>query len=199
MTEREFYNKIPEWIEHDWERWNHITCLAYFCHKYEQVNDVKFRLVRSKNGPTLGKEARDFSKLFQMLAPEDYKMMSGDKKKDVRVSVCKEIYNFINWMFDYKFRSGHKSVNGTRIFLVPSIVNEFERMYKSFLAKKDSEDKMGNLISWCNKNAAEIFDSHQIEEVKDLSMLRKYADMYSLGASSIERLVLRKAEEMGLI
>lgn len=199
MTEEEFYSKIPEWIEHDWERWNHITCLAYFCHKYELKNKVRFRLVRSFKGPTNGKESRDFSKLFETLAPENYKSLSAEEKNRIRTDIYRKIYNYINWMFDYKFRSGEKSVTGTRIFLIPALINEFERMYSSFLRKKDKQTKIEELISWCKENAPEIFDAHQLEQVKDLKMIKKYADSYSLDPNSLERIVLNKAKTMELI
>jgi antitoxin component HigA of HigAB toxin-antitoxin module len=102
-------------------------------------------------------------------------------------------------MFDYKFRRGAQSVNGTRLFLMPSIIVEFERMYNSFLEKKGSENKFEKLISWCKKEAPEIFQAHQLEREEDLKMIRNYAEMYSLNSESLERRVLTKASEVGLI
>lgn len=199
LTEEDFFKNIEEWIKADISEWTHITLLAYFCHKYEKKNGVKFRLVRAKKGPTLGKEAADFAKLFRTLAPESYKDLPKEKKDKVRHEINMKIYNYINWMFDFKFRRGEQSVNGTRLFLTPSIIVEFERMYNAFLEKKGSENKFEKLISWCKKEAAEIFQMHQLEREEDLKMIKNYADMYSLDNSSLERKVLQKASEVGLI
>jgi hypothetical protein len=199
LSEEDFFKNIDEWIKADISEWTHITLLAYFCHKYEKKNGVRFRLVRAKKGPTLGKEAADFAKLFRTLAPENYKDMDKKEKDKVRHDINLKIYNYINWMFDYKFRRGTQSVNGTRLFLTASIIVEFERMYNSYLAKKGSENKFEKLISWCKKEAAEIFQSHQLEREEDLKMIQRYAEMYTLGNDSLERRVLYKASEIGLI
>ena len=140
MNQEDFYKKIPEWISKDKAAWNHITLMAYFCHKYEQKNKVRFRLVRWKADPGKGKESRDFAKLFNIFALETYSELSGEARSTEKQRVVKKIYNYINWMFDFKFRSGEKSVTGTGIFLLPSMINEFERMYSSFLQKGKSEN-----------------------------------------------------------
>jgi len=199
MNQEEFYAKIPEWIAKPKSTWNHITLMAYFCHKYEQKNGVKFRLVRWRSDPGKGKESRDFAKLFKTLAPENYASLDKERKKEVKEEVTHKIYNYINWMFDYKFRRGQQSVNGTRIFLVPSIIVEFERMYSKYLSKQKSENKMERLISWCKDEVTEIFSSHQLEREDDLRMLKRYAEMYSLGEETPEGRVLAKAIEVGLL
>lgn len=199
LTEEDFFKNIEEWIKADISTWTHITLLAYFCHKYEQKNGVRFRLVRAKKGPTLGKEAADFAKLFRTLAPDSYQDLPKDRKDKVRHEINLKIYNYINWMFDYKFRRGSQSVNGTRLFLTPSIIVEFERMYNAYLEKKGSESKFDKLISWCKKEASQIFQSHQLEREEDLKMIKRYAEMYSLKEDTLERLVLAKASEIGLI
>lgn len=199
LTEEDFFKNIEEWIKADVSTWTHVTLLAYFCHKYEQKNGVRFRLVRAKKGPTLGKEAADFAKLFRTLAPESYQDLPKERKDKVRHEINLKIYNYINWMFDYKFRRGSQSVNGTRLFLTPSIIVEFERMYNAYLEKKGSESKFEKLISWCKKEASKIFQDHQLEREEDLKMIKRYAEMYSLKEDSLERLVLAKASEIGLI
>jgi hypothetical protein len=199
ISEEDFFNNIEEWIKADISTWTHVTLLAYFCHKYEKKNGVKFRLVRAAKGPTLGKEAADFAKLFRTLAPENYKDLQKELKDKTRKDINMKIYNYINWMFDYKFRRGNQSVNGTRLFLTPSIIVEFERMYSSFLEKKGSENKFEKLISWCKKEAAEIFQMHQLEREDDLKMIARYAEMYNLDGTALERRVLQKASEIGLI
>ena len=123
MNQQEFYENIPNWISKDKDSWNHITLMAYFCHKYKEKHGVNFRLVRWKGDPGKGKESRDFAKLFKVLAPEDYNNLTGGDKQDIRSGVILKIYNYINWMFDYKSRRGDKSVTGTGLFLMPSMIS----------------------------------------------------------------------------
>jgi len=199
MNEEQFYNSSKKWLDADIGTWTHITMLAHFCQKYEDSNGVRFRLIRARKGPTMGKEAADFAKLFRTLAPEDYKDFDKSKKNIIRREINLKIYNYINWMFDYKFRRGSQSVNGTRIFLVASIINDFERMYEKYLKTKTSKSKIDKLIAWCKEEASEIFDSHQLNIEGDIRMIEQYAKMYSLNNESIEKRVLSKASEIGLI
>jgi hypothetical protein len=199
MNQNEFYKKIPEWISKPKSTWNHITLMAYFCHKYEVVHSVRFRLVRWNSDPGKGKESRDFAKLFKTLSPENYSSLPVAQKKAAKEEVIIKIYNYINWMFDYKFRRGDKSVTGTKIFLLPSMINEFERMYSGFLSKNREDNKISSLISWAKENAPGIFSLHQLECANDLKMLQKYINMYSLQKDSLESTVLQRAKEMMLI
>lgn len=199
MNQEEFYAKIPEWIAKPKSTWNHITLMAYFCHKYEQKNGVKFRLVRWKSDPGKGKESRDFAKLFKTLAPEDYASLDKERKKEVKEEVTHKIYNYINWMFDYKFRRGDRSVTGTKLFLMPAMINEFERMYSSFLLKKKNENSMESLLTWAKERVPNIFDYHEIEDVRDIKMLQEYIKSYSLEEDSPESILLKKAKEMNLV
>jgi hypothetical protein len=199
MLQKEFYQNIPKWISQDKSRWNHITLMAYFCHKYEEKHGVKFRLVRWKDNPGKGKESRDFAKLFKVLSPEDYDNLSSDKKKEIKKEVILKIYNYINWMFDYKFRRGGNSVTGTQIFLLPSMINEFERMYSSYVAKNTQKLKMSALVEWAENNLPKIFDLHQVEEIGDVKMIESYCKTYNLSDTSIENLFLNKAKELRLL
>ena len=196
MTQDEFYEKISEWISKPKNSWNHITLMAYFCHKYEIENNIKFRLVRWKSDPGKGKESRDFSRLFKTLAPEDYNDLKPDEKKEVKEYIIVKIYNYINWMFDYKFRSGEKSVTGTQIFLMPSMINEFERMYSNFLKKNKDVLKFSALVQWSKENIPEIFEMHQIDHIEDLNMIAKYVEIYNLEDDSLERMLLNRAKTM---
>tara|TARA_B100000131_G_C18103673_1_gene606976 strand:- start:443 stop:1039 length:597 start_codon:yes stop_codon:yes gene_type:complete len=198
MTQDEFYNNISSWISKPKEEWNHITLMAYFCHKYQLKNKVRFRLVRWKNSPGLGKESRDFSKLMNTFLPENYKGLDKHVRLDLKKKVIVKVYNYINWMFDYKFRSGERSVTGTGIFLMPSMINEFERMYSKFLDNDLSEEKMSVLIAWCNENCPEIFRLHQLEDISDLKMIRYYLEK-SGKELPIESMVVGYAKEVGLI
>ena len=199
MNEEEFYNNIERWINTDISEWSHLTCLAYFCYKYEKKNKVRFRLVRSRKGVASGKESADFAKLFKTLAPENYQELSKEQKFLIRKDVNLKIKNYVNWMFDYKFRSGTASVNGTRIFLAPNIIVDFERMYAKFLAKEQTNNKFEILLSWCQQEVNDIFDRHQLEREDDLKIIKRYADQYALKDNSPERRVLAKAMSIGLL
>jgi hypothetical protein len=199
MNQQEFYEKIPEWISKDKDSWNHITLMAYFCHKYREKHGVNFRLVRWKGDPGKGKESRDFAKLFKALAPEDYSDSTDCNKQDIKKDVILKIYNYINWMFDYKFRRGEKSVTGTGLFLMPSMINEFERMYVDHMSLKKKVQGIETLVSWAKNNLPEIFSKHQVEESSDLRMIESYVKTYSLSKNSPESLLLAKAKELEVL
>jgi len=199
MIQEEFYEKVPEWISQDKDRWNHITLMAYFCHKYELKHGIRFRLVKWNRDPGKGKESRDFARLFKVLAPESYDELSSKDKRDTKKEVILKIYNYINWMFDYKFRRGDRSVTGTQIFLLPSMINEFERMYSSYVIKNGQKLKMGSLIEWAESNLPKIFDLHQVEELSDVKMIERYYNAYNLTDNSTEYLFINKAKELRLL
>ena len=199
MNQEEFYKKIPEWISKPKSSWNHITLMAYFCHKYEKIHGVRFRLVRWKSDPGKGKESRDFSRLFKTFAPENYAELNAVEKRALREKVNMKIYNYINWMFDYKFRRGDKSVTGTQIFLLPSMINEFERLYASFLSKNNINKQIEILFSWAKDNVSGIFDNHQLDDIEDVKMLKKYRDFYNLDEKSAESIMINKAIELGVL
>ena len=199
MNQQEFYEKIPDWISEGKESWNHITLMAYFCHKYREKHGVNFRLVRWKGDPGKGKESRDFAKLFKALAPEDYSDLTGGDRQDIKKDVILKIYNYINWMFDYKFRRGDKSVTGTGLFLMPSMINEFERMYGDYVSHKKKRRSIESLVSWAKHNLPEIFSKHQVEECSDLRMIETYIKTYSLSKDSPESLLLAKAKELEVL
>jgi len=199
MTEEEFYDKIPEWLKTDIEHWNHITLLAYFCHKYEKVNGIRFKLVRSKKGPTSTKESRDFAKLFKTMAPENYESLPRDERNDVRVITIKKIGHYINWMFDFKFKKTGQPINGTQTFLSPSILNEFERMYADRQSRAKNKDIFQMLIDWVRSNYPQLLEEHQLDRVEDLKMIQSYINTYSLPHDSAESELIKKSKEIGLL
>ncbi len=199
MDQEEFYEKIPEWISKDKSTWNHITLMAYFCHKYEQKNGVRFRLVRWNTDPGKGKESKDFAKLAKTFLPENFEKLPKEQQKNLKEEVVHKIYNYINWMFDYKFRRGERSVTGTQLFLTPSIINEFERMYSAFLSKRNQEGSFEELMDWVKKQVPDILKLHDLEDPKDIRMIQRYAENYNLEQSSLEWKVVKKAKELNLL
>jgi hypothetical protein len=155
-----------------------------------EKNGVRFRLVRWKEDPGKGKESRDMAKLFKTFAPENWESLSKNDKDAEKLKIIMKIYNYINWMFDYKFRSGDRSVTGTQLFLMPSIINEFERMYSKYLATNNGTAKMKELILWAKENVPEIFGLHELEEKRDVQMIEKYAELYHLDDLSPEKVLI---------
>ena len=159
MTKNEFYKVAEDWISHPKENWNHLTLMAYFYHKYKKRSGVNFYPASWSGNPALTKESRDFAKLFKIWAPEDYALLDSDKKRGARSIVNQKAYNYINWMFDYKFRYGNKAVTGTGIFLNNNMLNEFEVMYmnrrvsyfKDYSEQKPSKNPPFSSIYLCSK------------------------------------------------
>lgn len=200
MTKQEFYNIIEEWISAPREKWNHVTVVAYFYHKYFQRNGIHFTPARWSGNPASSKECRDFARVFKIFAPDNYSDLDYAKKQEVRVATYTKIYNYINWMFDYKHRYGDKGqAVTTQFFISPYALNEFQIMYKRALRKQESRSKIKELISWCQSEMPEILEVHQIEKPDDLKLINKYADMYSLEDSSNERRLINQAQKMGII
>lgn len=204
MTDADFYDNIEKWIEKDVSEWNRVTLVAYFCYKYQFKNKnnpekVPFRLTKSKRGSLSSKELADLSKLFNIFAPENFSELEKEKKKEVTSTVNIKIKNYINWMFDYKFRSGSQSVNSTKLFLMPGIIVEFERMYAQHLNKQNNADKMEVFLKWCHSEAKDVLNKHQLTIVGDLLFFKKYVEQYKLSPESLEVIVLNKAIEFGLL
>lgn len=197
MTEEEFYQKIPSWIGADRPSWNHITLFAYFCSKYEKKTGVRFKMVRSKSGPTSTKETKDFSKLIKIFCPDNIDKLSDEKKAELKLAAINKIYNYINWMFDYKFRHA-PAVSGSQVFLVPSILNEFERMYAAHLSSKKSESKISDFIIWIKSKHPESLNKFELETKEDISLFVKYAENRK-NPDIVTTSILEKIKEMNLL
>lgn len=199
MTRNEFYANVETWILNPKENWNHITLMAYFYHKYKKRTGTNFYPATWKGNPALTKESRDFSKLFKLFAPDNYKLLGPKSKKEAKRVTNQKIYNYINWMFDYKFRYGNKAVTGTGIFLNNNMLNEFEVMYNAQMKKHQEQDGIGKLVSWAKTAVPEVLEAHQLGRPADIGMIEKYIEMYDLDASAPERQLIAKAKELKLI
>lgn len=197
MTEEEFYQKIPAWIGLERSTWNHVTLFAYFCHKYMEKTGVRFRMVRSKSGPTSTKETRDFAKIISYFSPDDYDALGESEKSQKKVFAVIKTYNYINWMFDYKFRNS-SGVSGTQLFLAPSIINEFERMYASHLAKTKLQSSVEEFLTWLHNNMPNVRDRFQLESKEEIALFMKYADGLKAKDQDIN-LIVNKITEMKLL
>lgn len=200
MTKSEFYNLIDEWISQPKERWNHVTLVAYFYHKYKQRNGVNFTPNRWSGNPASSKECRDIARIFKLFAIDNYSELNSENKKLERIKTNQKIYNYINWIFDFKYRYGDNGVAVTTQFLfAPYNLNEFQIMYSKALKKNDSASKIDKLLNWCKKEMPEILDSHEIQNIKDIELIKKYAEMYNLEDNSNEIILIKKSIKMGLI
>lgn len=199
MTKEEFLSKINDWTNAERATWNHITLMAYFYKKYHQKNGVHFIPATWKGEPAKTKESKDFAKLVKKFLPDDFDKREDEEKAALKGEAINKVYNFINWAFDWKCRTGDKSVNGTQFFLVPSLINEFERAYAAHVKKKKSQSGIDALIDWCRKEAPEILESHQLEKPEHIKMIIRYAQSYKLESTSPEMKTVNKAKELGLI
>lgn len=200
MTKQEFYDSIDEWISAPREKWNHVTFVAYFHHKYFQKNGTHFATLRWNGNPASSKECRDMAKIFEIFASEDYKELPSDLKQLEKERVNRKIYSYINWMFDYKHRYGDKGLAiTTQFFLAPYSINEFQIMYDKALKQKSSTATIEELIIWCKNEMPEVLNEHQISRPEDIKLIDKYADLYKLPDSSNERKLVSKAIAMGIV
>ncbi|MDB2481638.1 hypothetical protein N9W84_00560 [bacterium] len=199
MTLGELYSMIPVWVEKDKTKWNHLTLLAYFCHKYQKKHGVRFIFASWKGDLAKTKECKDISKVYKKFLHESYPSLKGQAKKDERFRVICKVYNYINWMFDYKFRSGERSVTGTKIFQTPSMINEFERQYSAYLNKKQRASGINSFKSFVSSEYPEIYNSHQFDDANDIKIFKRYVEGYNLDKSSDHYKVIFKAKQMGLI
>lgn len=199
MTRDEFYNISEEWIKQDRGKWTHITLVAYFFYKYKSVNGVNFIPASWSGNPAKTKESRDFAELFKKLAPDNYDELDRDEKQKHRALTINKIYNYINWMFDFKFKRSNSSVSGTRLFLTPSLINEFERMYSAYIKKQENVGSFSAFLEWCKTTIPGIFDHQQLESIDDLKMINRYYIASGLSQDSLEGKLIAKAKQMGII
>jgi hypothetical protein len=171
MTEDELYQKIPSWIAAEKKDWTIATFLAYFCKKYEDKNGIRFRITKSKNGPLSSKEMRDFSNLFKKFLPEDFEDLRKDQKITAKEKANIKLYNYINWMFDYKFRMPGSSPDGTQIFFSPTYINNFERMYAEAVKKTSKKSSFEMFIQKISVSFPQFLEDNECSTESDLKMI----------------------------
>ena len=198
MNQTEFLEKASIWIEADRDSWTHITLLAYFCYRYKEKNGVRFRFARWGGHPAKTKESRDFSRLIKAFLPEDFDNLNKDLKKAEKKKAISKSYNYINWIFDYKFRTNDRSVTGTGIFLNHNIMNHFERMWFNHQNKKKKQNKMDNFLQWIKENHPSFLQNYDFEDEKDLSIVLSFIEANSFDENTSEFIVYKKAKLLGL-
>ena len=174
MKISDFKEISKEWILKPKDTWNHITILAYFYNKYYNSYGAYFKFANWKGQPAKTKECRDLSKLLKKFYSEDFSYFTKKEQKLDKINAIKKCYNYINWIFDYKFKQRQYYVTGTLIFLKPSLINEFERMYKAFLFKKQKVSNIKTIKSWLLKDHPEFLDNYSFEDEKDLKIICEF-------------------------
>jgi len=176
-----FYEKIEGWVSSDKSSWNHITLIGYFCYKYERKYGVRYKITSWKGNPGKTKESRDISKVCKHLKNPDHGW-SEDKasKKDNMLKV----YNYINWVFDYKFRSKH--VNSTGLLVNGTLLNEFEKMYVKKLKEHKSKNKAKSVKEWILENTPDIAGDYQLDTKNNIQIFYKFIETNSIPKDSDE-------------
>ena len=196
MTQDEFLNKANVWVEKDKKTWTHITLLAYFCLRYREKHGVNFRFARWNGAPAKTKESRDFSKLIKEFLPDDYVSLNKDNKSDAKISAMSKAYNYINWMFDYKFRMKNEGVTGTGIFLNHNILNQFERMWFLHQKKNKDQSNLDEFKLWIKDNHPDFSDNYDFQDHKDLEIVIEFIKSNSFKEGTSECAVLKKFNQL---
>lgn len=101
-------------------------------------------------------------------------------------------------MFDYKFRSGDRSVNGTQLFLSPSIINEFERMYSKYIKNNEIKSSFSDLQSLVKRDFPNFLDRNELESLDDLRMIYKIWTQKG-SPDNLEAKIINLAIQMGVL
>ena len=195
MKISEFREVSKEWILKPKSTWNHITILAYFYNKYYNCYGAYFKFANWKGFPAKTKECRDLSKLLKKFYSEDFSYFTKEQQKADKEKAIRKCYNYINWIFDYKFKQRQYYVTGTLIFLKPSLINEFERMYKAFLLKSKKQSNFNNIKKWIQDNYPDFLNNFSFEDEKDLKIICEFLqENFKPGDS--EYVISKKIKEM---
>lgn len=199
MTKDEFYKNLDNWLAKPKEKWNHVTMVAYFYKKYYLINDTHFIPSRWSGNPGSSKECRDIKRIFDLFSSEDYQELDVQERIQERVKVYSKIYNYINWLFDFKYRNIDRTAITTQFMLQPYNINAFNLAYKKALQKQKSKDTIDVFKEWCKKSVPELLSKFQIESKDDLILISRYIKTYELGNESVEYKAVSYAKEIGLI
>ena len=187
MNLNEFHCSKESWVDKEKKSWNIVTFVSYFCIKYENLYNVRYRFSRWSGNPALTKEGRDFSKILK-----EYKE-SGMTPLDAKM----KLYNYINWAFDYKGKRG-TNINSSGLLCHHSFFNEFEKKYSAFIRNKKSKDGICSLLEWSVKNAPSISDNYDIKTDKDLVFIQEMLKMDGMVGSDEEK-VINEAIRRGIL
>ena len=179
MTLEEFYEKSKEWIASDKSSWNHITLMAYFVQKYKKSYGINYRMTKWKNNPAKSKESLDMSKLIKEFRVSDN---GWDSSKKNTILKC---YNYINWLFDRKFKHD-KKVNSTGLLLNHTLINEFEKIFNKKMIEFRSKNKVKNLKEWVLENVSQISEDYEFNDENDIKIFVNFFKSNNFDDSSDE-------------
>jgi len=193
MTLDYIYKNAEKWISEDKEKWNHITFLAYYLVKYRTNYGVFYRFNRWKDHPAKTKECKDILRLIKEFKG-GLNMIGETSDKSVNV----KLYNYMNWIFDKKFRKP-KMVTGTGIFLKSNLINEFEILYMRKVNERRNSNSISILKQWLEQNAPSILEDYSINDKNDINIFKNFYINSNLPVDCPETIFYNQLKEMRLV
>jgi hypothetical protein len=186
MTKEEFYQNCREWVKKDKSTWNHLTLVAYFVVKYEGKYGIKYKMARWADNPAKTKASRDMSKLVKSFK-------ETDPDKDNKFIIMKA-YNYINWIFDFKFRQGN-TVNSTGLLLTHTLINEFEKTFAKKMRQYEEKKNSFTIQSWIEENCPDIKGHYQLNDKNDIDIFIRFCESSDLSEDMSEYKLYKKLKE----
>ena len=199
---QQFLDKVEEYAHHASDKWTTYTLLAYFLVKYRETTGVSFIFSPNKRGPTKSRELKQAATIWEMFNKGRYtKLASKEEKlayKDQLVNILKA---YIDWAFAVKFRGRQTTVTGLGIFAVANFMNEFLQWHKVSANQLPgrADPLPREFLDWVKANAADILTKQQLRVYGDLNALYNFVEACNSNRESIERIVLHKARDMGIM
>ena len=186
MTKEEFYEKCFDWVQKDRSTWNHLTLVAYFVVKYQKKYGIRYKMARWADNPAKTKASRDMSKLVKSFQESD-----PDKDNKFIISKC---YNYINWIFDFKFRQGN-TVNSTGLLLTHTLMNEFEKTFAKKMKEYEQKKNSQSIDSWIKDNCPDIYGDYQLNDKNDIEIFIRFCENSELTPDMSEYKLYKKLKE----
>jgi len=188
MTLEDFYQKCEEWTLKDKSSWNHVTLMAYFVCKYRKTYGVRYKMTRWKNNPAKSKESLDMSRLMKQ-----FKVFENGWEDSNKNTILK-CYNYINWIFDRKFKHQSK-VNSTGLLLNHTLINEFEKLFSKKMKEFNNKNIVLSLNKWIAENVSEISDDYEFNDLNDVGIFINYYNANNFGKEDQETMLFAYIKE----
>jgi len=109
-----------------------------------------------------------------------------------------EVRRYIHWFFT-KFIKRNTEVLAFAYISSPGIIRKYN-IYRSKKCSITRSSKLPNsFLDWCKSNTPAIFREYELYTINDLGALLSYIKFYKPDESSVENMVIEKAEQMGFI
>jgi len=169
----------------DDEKWNRpadalVCVVGFFCYYYEQFYDEPFVFSYQSAKPYTDK---DF-----MMARRILTMFNGE---------AKEVKTYIRWVFAKKIKTPKYEVQGLGFFGLQKFANEYRRA-KARTRRLTRFSKLPKaFLYWCKENAADVFNSQELETWNDLNGIVSIIKNY--GREGAEWVVAQEAVRRGML